>query len=46
MWLFLGKSDKSTFYYFKKLIVAPKLTHYNWRRLWESTLTETKFRRK
>jgi hypothetical protein len=26
--LFSGKSDKSTSYYFKKLIVAQKLTHY------------------
>ena len=27
--LFSGKSDKSTSYYFKKLIVAQKLTHYS-----------------
>ena len=26
---FSSKSDRSTFYYFKKLIVASKLTHYS-----------------
>ena len=44
--LFSGKSDKSTSYYFKKLIVASKPTHYNWRRLWESTFKDKKFQKK
>ena len=38
--LFFGKSDKSTSYYFKKLIVARKLTHYS--KLMVATYTEQK----